>query len=213
MGYLGEVEAKTFLAERGLPVNPTYPVSNSEEALEKGEELGYPVVLKVSSEKIVHKSDVGGVIPGISNPQELEKAFQSLEKNMRTIDSQASFSIQPHISSSLELVVGVSTDPSFGQVIMFGLGGIWVEVLKDVAFRLVPIGERDAWRMIEEIKGKRLLEGIRGYPPVEKETLVRFLMEISNVVHREGVIEMDLNPVMFTGDGLVIADARVVLED
>jgi acyl-CoA synthetase (NDP forming) len=104
MGYLGEVEAKTFLAKRGLPVNPTYQVDNLEVAREKGEELGYPVVLKVSSEKIVHKSDIGGVIPGISNSRELEEAFQSLEKDMRTIDSQASFSIQPHIFSSLELV-------------------------------------------------------------------------------------------------------------
>ncbi len=209
MAYLGEVEAKAFLAKEGLPVNPTYEVESLEEALEKAGLLGYPVVLKISSEKIIHKSDVGGVTAGIPGPQELEKAFLKMVERVRPIDSQTAFSLQPHLQG-VELAVGISTDPSFGQVIMFGLGGIWIEVLKDVTFRLVPIEERDAWQMIEEIKGKKLLKGIRGYPAVDGEALVRFLVEVSRVAHSRRVQEMDLNPVFASGERLTIADARIV---
>ena len=212
MAYLGEVEAKALLAQEGLPVNPTFEVRDLDEALEKAEFLSYPVVLKVSSGKIVHKSDVGGVVLGISSAQELEGAFRSLEKKMKALDPQASFSIQPHIYSGLELVVGITTDPSFGRVIMFGLGGIWVEVLKDVSFRLVPIEEKDALEMIEGLKGKRLLEGFRGVPPVDKEALARFLFQVSSMAQARNIGEMDLNPVMVTKDGPVIVDARVVID-
>ena len=213
MAYLGEVEAKALLAQEGLPVNPTFEVRDLGEALEKADFLGYPVVLKVSSGKIVHKSDVGGVVLGISSALELEGAFRSLEEKMKALDPQAAFSIQPHVSSGLELVVGITTDPSFGRVIMFGLGGIWVEVLKDVSFRLVPIEEGDALEMIEELKGKKLLEGFRGIPPVDKEALARFLFQVSSLAQARNIGEMDLNPVMVTKDGPVIVDARVVVED
>ncbi len=212
MAYLGEVEAKAFLAEEGLSVNPTFRVDTLDEARERAEVLGYPVVLKVSSPKILHKSDVGGVVLGISHETGLEEAFLSLEKRMRSIDPQASFTIQPQLPPGLELVVGVSTDPSFGRIIMFGLGGIWVEVLRDVSFRLVPIEERDALDMVEELKGKRLLEGFRGIAPLDKEAVVRFLCRVSRLSEARGVREMDLNPVMGYGDRLVVADARLVLE-
>jgi len=212
MAYLGEVEAKALLAEEGLPVNPTFKVEDLGEALEKADFLGYPVVLKVSSPKIVHKSDVGGVVLNIANALELEGAYRSLEEKMKGLDPGAAFSLQPHISGGLELVVGVTTDPSFGRVIMFGLGGIWVEILKDVSFRLVPIEEGDALEMVEELRGKRLLEGFRGIPPVDKGALARFLCQVSRVAETRKIREMDLNPVMATRDGLVVADARIVME-
>ena len=211
MEYLGEVEAKALLAAEGIPVNPTFRVDTLDEALERAESLGYPVVLKVSSNKIVHKSDVGGVILGISNPRELKDAFTSMEGEMEAIDPQSSFSIQPYIKGGVELAVGTSTDPSFGKVIMFGLGGIWIEALGDAAFRLVPIEERDALEMIEEIRGKKVLEGIRGYPAVDRKALARFLLAVSDVAHRKGIAEMDLNPVFAIGEKLLVADARLVM--
>ncbi len=209
MSQLGEVEAKAFLANEGLPVNPTYEVESLGEALEKAGFLGYPVVLKVSSEKIIHKSEAGGVVTGISGPQELERAFSEMAERVRPIDPNAAFSLQPHLRG-IELAVGISTDPSFGQVIMFGLGGIWIEVLKDVTFRLVPIEDRDARQMIEEVKGEKLLRGIRGYPAVNKEALAKFLVRVSDVAHSRRIQEMDLNPVFAMGERLVIADARMV---
>jgi len=211
MEYLGEVEAKTLLAEEGLTINPTFQVDTLDEALERARFLGYPVVLKVSSNKIVHKSDVGGVVLDISNPRELKEAFISMEEKMKAIDPQASFSLQPHIKGGVELAVGTSTDPSFGKVIMFSLGGIWIEALGDAAFRLVPIEERDALEMIEEIRGKRMLEGIRGYPAVDRGALARFLLDVSAVAHRKGITEMDLNPVFACGERLLVADARLVM--
>ncbi len=213
MDYLGEVEAKALLADGGLPVNPTYRVNTLGEALERAGLLGYPVVLKVSSDKIVHKSDVGGVVLGIGDPGELEGAFLSMEKRMKAIDPLASFSLQPHLPPGVEMVVGVSTDPSFGRVIMFGLGGVWVEVLKDVSFRLVPIEERDALEMVEGVKGRSLLGGFRGLPSIDKEAIARFLCQVSYLAESKGVREMDLNPVLGYGDRLVIADARMVLEN
>ena len=213
MAYLGEVDAKAFLAREGLPVNPTFRVESLEEALGKADLVGYPVVLKVSSDRIVHKSDVDGVVVGISHPHELEGAFRAMEERIKEIDPQAAFSLQPQVSSSLELVVGITTDPSFGRVIMFGLGGIWVEVLKDVSFRLVPMEEEDALEMIEELKGKRLLEGFRGIPPVDKGALACFLCQVSRVAQTRDIREMDLNPVMVTKDGPIIVDARMVVEN
>lgn len=213
MEYLGEVEAKALLAEEGLPVNPTFRVDTLDEALERAESMGYPVVLKVSSNEIVHKSDVGGVVLDIPNPRELKEAFTSMEGKVKAIDPQASFSIQPFIKGGVELAVGTSTDPSFGKVIMFGLGGIWIEALRDAAFRLVPIEERDALEMIEEIKGKKVLEGIRGYPAVDRKALARFLLDVSSVAYRKGIVEMDLNPVFACGDKLLVADARLVMSE
>ena len=212
MAYLGEVEAKALLAQEGLPVNPTFRVETLGEALEKADLVGYPVVLKVFSPKIPHKSDVGGVVLNISSALELEEAYRSLEEKMKALDPQGALSVQPHLPAGLELVVGITTDPSFGRVIMFGLGGIWVEVFKDVSFRLVPIEEADALEMTEELKGKRLLEGFRGIPPVDKGKLARFLCQVSRVAESLNIREMDLNPVMVVGGDLVIADVRMVLE-
>lgn len=211
MRYLGEFEAKEFLRGHGLPVNPTYRVDALQDALQKAEEMGYPVVLKVLSHKVIHKSNVGGVLTGIDSAKRLEEVFESFKEKMKALDQHASVTIQPHLPQGIELAVGISMDPSFGKVIMFGLGGIWIEVLKDVTFRLVPIEEKDAWQMIDEIKGKRILEGVRGYPAVDKEALARFLVDVSDVAQRRGITEMDLNPVFAWEKRLLIADARLVM--
>jgi len=212
MRYLNEVEAKAFLAKEGIPVNPTYEVGDIDEAKRLAEKLGYPVVLKVSSSKVIHKSDIGGVVTNIANPIDLEEVFLLIKEKVKGIDPDARLCIQPHLKKGIELVVGVSTDSSFGKVIMFGVGGIWIEVFRDVAFRLIPIKEKDALQMIEEIKAKSLLDGLRGYPPVEKKALCKFLMQISDLAQTKNIKEMDLNPVFAWEDNIIVADARLRLE-
>ena len=207
--FLGELEAKRLLAEEGFSVSMPYEVKNLDEALDVASKIGYPVVLKVASGKIVHKSDVGGVITGIDSAEKLKEVFDPFLKRMREIDPEASATIQKQYPPSVELVVGVFEDELFGKVMMFGLGGILVEVLKDVSFRLIPITEADALEMMDELKGSRILDGVRGYPKVDRNALSRFLVKVSEFAEKHNVTQMDLNPVFASGDEFIIVDARM----
>ncbi len=207
--FLGELEAKRLLAEEGFSVSMPYEVKSLDEALDVASRIGYPVVLKVASSKIVHKSDVGGVITGIDSAEKLKEVFDPFLKRMREIDPEASATIQKQYPPSVELVVGVFEDELFGKVMMFGLGGILVEVLKDVSFRLIPITEADALEMMDELKGSRILDGVRGYPKVDRNALSRFLVKVSEFAEKHNVTQMDLNPVFASGDEFIIVDARM----
>ncbi len=207
--FLGELEAKRLLAEEGFSVSMPYEVKNLDEALNVASRIGYPVVLKVASSKIVHKSDVGGVITGIDSAEKLKEVFDPFLKRMREIDPEASATIQKQYPPSVELVVGVFEDELFGKVMMFGLGGILVEVLKDVSFRLIPITEADALEMMDELKGSRILDGVRGYPKVDRNALSRFLVKVSEFAEKHNITQMDLNPVFASGDEFIIVDARM----
>ncbi len=207
--FLGELEAKRLLAEEGFSVSMPYEVKSLDEALNVASRIGYPVVLKVASSKIVHKSDVGGVITGIDSAEKLKEVFDPFLKRMREIDPEASATIQKQYPPSVELVVGVFEDELFGKVMMFGLGGILVEVLKDVSFRLIPITEADALEMMDELKGSRILDGVRGYPKVDRNALSRFLVKVSEFAEKHNITQMDLNPVFASGDEFIIVDARM----
>jgi acyl-CoA synthetase (NDP forming) len=214
---LTEIEAKVLLAESGIPVSPARLARTRDEAAAIAAELGFPAVLKVVSAQIAHKSDVGGVELGLTSKDDVGAAFDRIMASAKqhapdaTIDGVA---VQRMEKPGTEVIVGVTTDPQFGPVLMFGLGGVLVEVLKDVAFRIIPIEERDARQMIEEIKGYPLLQGYRGQPPADQGALRSLLLKVSAFVegHPE-IAELDLNPVFAYADGAIAVDARIVLHD
>lgn len=213
---LSEVEAKQILAEAGLPVVETRLAKTPEDAVAIANELGYPVALKIVSPQITHKSDVGGVRLNVADARGVVLAFEEIVNNARRAVPEATIegvSVQRMAKPGVEVIIGMTKDPQFGPVLMFGLGGVLVEVLKDVAFRIVPLAPRDAKQMIREIKGYPLLEGYRGQPPCDVSALEQMLLKLSEFVdaHPE-IAELDLNPVFAYPDGAVAVDARVVLE-
>jgi acyl-CoA synthetase (NDP forming) len=213
---LTEIEAKSMLEAAGVPVSPARLAKTRDDAAKVASELGFPIVLKIVSPQITHKSDVGGVALGLASTDEVAAAFDRIVASAKqhvpdaTIDGVA---VQRMEKQGVEVIVGVTKDPQFGPVMMFGLGGVLVEVLKDVAFRVVPIEDRDARQMIEEIKGYPLLQGYRGQDPVDLAKLRALLLKVSAFVeaHPE-VAELDLNPVFAYPDGAIAVDARIVTE-
>ena len=214
---LSEIEAKQMLEEAGVPVSPARLAKTASEAAKVADELGYPVVLKVVSPQITHKTDVGGVELGLTSANDVREAFDRIAASVKkhapkaTIDGVA---VQRMERPGVEVIIGMTKDPQFGPVLMFGLGGVLVEVLKDVAFRVIPINERDARQMVHEIKGYPLLEGYRGSEPADVAKVQELLLKVSAFVEAHPEVgELDLNPVFARGDGAVAVDARIVLDD
>lgn len=212
---LNEVEAKRLLAEAGIPVTEAHLARTREEAERLAEAIGYPVVLKIVSDDIPHKSDVGGVQLNLRDREAVGAAYDRILQNVRTRRPDARIegvSVQRQAPPGVEVIVGLTTDPQFGPVVMFGLGGVLVEVLQDVAFRVVPLTARDAREMIREVKGFALLQGYRGAPPADLAALESLLLKVSELAQRHPEIaELDLNPVFAYPNGAVAVDARVVL--
>lgn len=212
---LTEIEAKQLLIQSGINCTDTRLAVTRDEAVKLSEQFGYPVVLKVSSVDITHKSDSGGVKVNLKNQAEVEVAFDAIMLSCKTAVPSARIegvSVQRLAISSTEVIMGMIKDPSFGPVIMFGLGGVFVEVLKDVAFRIIPIEKSDALEMINEIKGKKLLEGYRGQEPASIPYLQQMLLNLSDLVNTTPEIqEIDMNPVFAYKDGAVVVDARIIL--
>ena len=179
------------------------------------EKIGFPIVLKVSSEDIVHKSDVGGVITGIRSKSDLKEQFDIMNDKISKSYPEAVIEgfIVEKMESGIELLIGSTHDPMFGPILAFGLGGIYVEVLKDVVFRLIPIEHEDATEMISEIKAAKILDGIRGQPPVDKKSLIDLLLKTSDFINKHPEIEeLDLNPIFATDKGVSVVDARIILK-
>lgn len=214
---LNEVDAKRILREAGISVTDTRLATSRGEAIVLSEELGFPVVLKIVSPDVVHKSDCGGVKLNLGDAEQVGKAYDDIIKAVGERYPGAEIlgmSVQPMAPGGVEVIVGISQDEQFGPVIMFGLGGIFVEVLKDVSFRVVPISPRDAAEMIREIKGYALLTGFRGQPLVDVSSLEEMLLAVSRfVAENPQVEELDLNPVFAYPDGAVAVDARIVIAD
>ena len=214
---LTEVESKELLIEAGIPTTAALLATSKEEATRLSRQIGFPVVLKIASSSIAHKSDVGGVRLDLSNGDEVGQAYDEMMNSIKTGQPGAEIqgvSVQSMARPGIELVMGMSKDQQFGPVLMFGLGGVLVEVLKDVAFRIVPLTPRDAAQMIREVKGFPILEGYRGQEPVDIAALEESLLKLSRFVDERPMIkEMDLNPVFAYSDGLTVVDARIVLED
>ena len=212
---LTEVEAKQVLGDAGIPVSDTRLATERKQAVALAEELGYPVALKIVSPQITHKSDVGGVMLNLATTEEVGNAYDSIVKAARKADSGATIdgvSVQRMAGAGIEVIVGMTTDAQFGPVLMFGLGGVLVEVLKDVAFRVVPITTRDARQMVREIQGFPVLQGYRGQEAADLAALEKLLLKLSEFIEgHPQVTELDLNPVFAHAKGAVAVDARIVL--
>ena len=212
---LTEVESKQILEEAGIPAASARLARTADEAVEAAAELGYPVVLKIVSPDVTHKSDVGGVKLDLDSEETVAAAFQEITKAVKRQQSDARIegvAVQKMARPGIEVIVGMSKDPQFGPVLMFGLGGVLVEVLKDVAFRIVPLEARDARQMIREIKGFPVLEGFRGQEPADLAALEKLLLKVSAFVEAHPEIEeLDLNPVFAYKDGALAVDARIVV--
>jgi acyl-CoA synthetase (NDP forming) len=212
---LTEVESKDILEEAGIPTARARLATTADEAVAAAREVGFPVALKVASPDITHKSDVGGVKLNLTTPDEVKAAFDEIIAAAKRAQPDAKIdgvSVQKMARPGIEVIMGMSQDAQFGPVLMFGLGGILVEVLKDVSFRLVPITPRDARQMVQEIKGRPLLEGYRGQEPADVEALEKLLLRLSDFIEKHPEIaELDLNPIFAYKDGAVAVDARIIL--
>ena len=205
-----------MLKEAGVSVVETRLAKSKDEAVAISRELGFPIVLKIASSDVVHKSDAGGVKLGLKTSQQVGKAYDDIMKSIKQKYPQAKIqgvSVQKMARPGVEVIVGMSKDAQFGPVLMFGLGGVLVEILKDVSFRIVPLAKRDAKEMIREIKGYPLLEGYRGSEPVDVANLENLILKVSSFVEQHPEVkELDLNPIFAYKDGAVAVDARVILE-
>jgi acyl-CoA synthetase (NDP forming) len=212
---LTEMESKQLLKSLGIPTTEMRLATSEQEAVDQCREIGYPCVLKVSSSDITHKSDAGGVKVGLKSDEEAAEAYQEIMASCSAKYPQAvieGVTVQNMAPPGLEVIVGMATDPQFGPVIMFGLGGVWVEVLKDVSFKIVPLTKADAAQAVREIRAARLLDGFRGSDPVDTAALEDILMRVSEFVAKTPEVkEMDLNPIFAYPDGAIAVDARVIL--
>lgn len=214
--YLLETEAKTICMEYGIPVTKFKLAKSEAEAVKSAEEIGFPVVLKIVSPEIIHKSDVGGVMLNLKSAKEVRAAYKQIMENVKKHKRDAKIIgviVQEMAQPSTEVIVGAIKDPQFGPTLMFGLGGVFVEVLKDVTFRIAPITEEEAREMLTEIKAYPLLKGYRSLPPADTEAIVKILLNTSKLVMEHPEIkELDLNPIMVYGKGAKTVDARIILE-
>jgi len=214
--FLLEPEAKQVCTEYGIPVTRFKVAKTLEEAVNFADEIGYPIVLKIISPDIIHKFDVGGVVLNLENSKEIGEAYEEILKNVKKHKPDAKITgvlVQEMAPSSTEVIVGAIKDPQFGPALMFGLGGVFVEILKDVTFRIAPVSEQDAREMITEIKAYPVLKGYRGQPPADIEAIVKILLSTSRLMmdHLE-IKELDLNPIMVYEKGAKTVDARIILE-
>jgi acyl-CoA synthetase (NDP forming) len=212
---LTEIESKRILDEAGIPVAKTQLAETADQAARIAGDIGLPVVLKIVSPDVTHKSDVGGVRVGLESPADVKAAFDEIVAAVKQRQPDARIegvAVQKMAAPGTEVIVGVSKDPQFGPVVMFGLGGIFVEVLKDVAFRIIPLEARDARQISREIKGFAVLEGVRGQPPADLQALEDLVLKISQFIEAHPEIEeLDLNPVFAYPDGCIAVDARIVV--
>ncbi len=206
-GAFAENEVKDILRAYGIPTTK-YQMVRTEKDLEKIT-LRFPVALKVCSSKILHKTDVGGVVLNIQNKEELKKTFKELRAKFPTQD----LLVDQMQEKGVEMIVGLIQDPTFGLSIMCGIGGIFTELYKDVSFRVVPIDEYDARQMIEELTGKKLLEGFRGMK-ADKQLVVDLVLKVSKLGEEliDHLDEMDLNPVIVYEKNICVVDAKLILK-
>ncbi len=211
-----EQEAKTVCKEYGIPVTELRIATSAEEAAIYSKEIGFPVVLKIISPDVLHKIDVGGVILDINNKEEAREAYIQILKTVKIHKPNARIEgilVQEMAPPSTEIIIGSIKDPQFGPTIMFGLGGTFVEVMKDVSFRIAPITREDAQEMITEIKAYPILKGYRGKAPRDLDAIINILLDTSRLVmDNQDIKELDLNPVMVYSKGAKTVDARIILE-
>jgi len=211
-----EIEAKTICTEYGIPVARSELAKTPDEAVKLAKSIGFPVVLKIVSPDIIHKSDSGGVIIDLKDEKQVLHGFNQVLENTKRHNPKAKIIgvlVQEMAKPSTEVIIGAIRDPQFGPAVMFGLGGVFVEVLKDVSFRVAPITEDDAREMISDVKAYPLLKGYRNTPPSDINEIAEILVNVSKLVmdHSE-IEELDLNPVIVYEKGAKAVDARIILQ-
>ncbi|MGD2057089.1 MAG: acetate--CoA ligase family protein [Anaerolineales bacterium] len=215
---IGDAEARSILTAYGLDIPASQLAESADEAVEFANEMGYPVVLKIASPDILHKTDVGGVKVGLENATDVRDAYDLITYRAQRYLPEARIwgcLVQKMVPQGLEVLIGMNRDPQFGPLVTFGLGGIYVETLKDVSFRVAPFSRKEANEMIKEIRASALLDGVRGEPPVDQDTLVDALMRIGQLVlDFPRIAELDINPfiVYAQGQGGIAIDMRIILK-
>lgn len=223
---LTEPEAYTVIKHYGIPVPPYDIAKNQEEAIRISKSIGFPVVMKIVSSDILHKSDVGGVRLAVASEKEAEQAYQDILDNVKKILPHANINgilIAKSVENIglsekktgspdiFEVIIGAVKDPEFGFAVMFGLGGIFTEIVKDVSFRITPVSRSEILKMMLEIKGSQILEGARGSTPRDKEALVDIIMALSRLVQdNPSITSIDLNPVLSFAKGACVVDAKII---
>jgi acetyl-CoA synthetase (ADP-forming) len=214
--YLLEPEAKALCVEYGIPVARFSVAQNPEEAIRLAEELGYPVVLKIVSPDVIHKSDVGGVITQLRDAKGVKNAYRTILANVKKANPEARVKgmlVEEMAPASTEVIVGATRTLQFGPVLMFGLGGILVEVIKDVSFRVAPVNSSDALEMITELRAYSVLKGYRNQSPADIDALVEIILKVSKlVIERPEINGVDLNPIFVYEKGAKAVDARISLQ-
>jgi len=210
-----ENEAKSVCSELGIPCATFRVARNIDDAVSSAEAIGYPVVLKIISPQVIHKSEVGGVVTDLRDAEDLRTSYNSILLNVRKQMPEAEITgvlVEEMLAPATEIVVGAARNPQFGFVIMFGIGGILVEVLKDVSFRAAPISRQDATEMISELKAHSILKGFRGVPPADIDALIEILLKVSSfVINNPEIKELDLNPILSSEKCTEVVDARISL--
>jgi len=208
---LSEYESKQFLASYGISVTKEVLVNDAKDLSKAAEEIGYPMVLKGCSSEIAHKTEKGLIRVDIRNDEEAKEAFEAIMANMS--GTEDAVLVQEMVKGERELVIGLTRDPQFGPCVMFGLGGIFTEILKDISFRVAPLEKRDALEMMQEIKGHKILEAVRGMEAADLDMLADALISMGRIgLENEKVKEIDINPVILSGSKPLAVDALVVLE-
>jgi acetyltransferase len=216
--HIGELEGIGLLKCYGFNVLPNQLAKNAGEAAALAEDMGYPVVLKIVSAQILHKSDAGGVELGLENSDDVIQAFDKIITRAGEYDPAAKIEgvlVQKMASPGSEVILGLNRYPVFGPLLMVGIGGIFVEVFQDVVFRLAPIGRNEARRMVRQIRGYRLFQGFRGRPQADVETIERSLVSLSHMANNHPeIMELDINPLLVhaRGHGATAADCRIILK-
>jgi acyl-CoA synthetase (NDP forming) len=214
MKLLTEHEAKKLLARYDIPVTEGSIAQDEKEALAIALQIGTPVAMKISSPDISHKSDVDGVVLNVKK-EDVKKTYSRMISHIKTAVPDANIEgilVQQMAPAGHEVIVGLKKDAQFGHAMMFGLGGIFVEVYRDVTFRVVPIEKRMAFDMISDIKGYPILKGIRGRKTADIGSIADVLISVSNLAEKEKIIELDINPLMVSEKGAIAVDARAMIE-
>ena len=208
-----EHEAKEVLRNIGVSVPPSKLVKTKEEAVSKAKEFGFPVVMKLMSAQVLHKTDAGAVTIGIGSEEKVEEVFDDYMVRFKDVEI-AGVLIEKMVKKGLELIIGTQDDETFGPVLLFGVGGVLVEAIKDVVFRMCPSTKDQALSAINEIKASVLLDGFRGMPKVNKDELAGLIVKLSELAweNRDYIAEMDINPIIANEDGLYPVDARIILQ-
>ena len=214
-GNVSEFEAKSILNTAGIGVNKEIMAKNCEEVIAANEAIEGPVVLKIASPDIQHKTEIGGVLLNLTSKEEVEAGYYKLMGNVEVGAPNAKVEgiiVAEMVSGGVETVLGVTRDPVFGPTVMFGLGGVFVEVFKDITFRVAPFGVEEAHRMIDEIRGRAILDGVRGAPAVDIEALAKAISTLSifAAANADTIETIDINPFLVLPEGAVALDALII---